>query len=177
MSSESLTVIETSRVRLEPLRAAHADALYVIYCEPAVQRFLITCPASRADFDLLFDRALGFATTHGMWAVVDTTTSAIMGRVGFFAFGESARPELAFLLSQRFWGRGLATEASSAALRHGFRRHGWPEVVALVRPANAAAIRVLSKLGMRREDTIALGSAPAVVYRVTSGEFSILPVV
>jgi len=61
-------VLETSRLRLEPLALRHADALCAVYAEAGVRRVLITCP-------------------------------------------ETCRPELAFLLSERSWGRGLATEA------------------------------------------------------------------
>jgi len=162
--------LETPRLRLEPLSPSHADALYAIYREPEVRRFLITCPSNRAEFERIFEHALRFEATHGMWAIVDPALPATIGRVGFFAFGEHARPEIAFLLSQRFWGRGLATEAAAASLAFGFSRHGWVEVIGIVRPMNDPAIRVLAKLGMRREREIVLGSAPAIVYRVGSGE-------
>jgi RimJ/RimL family protein N-acetyltransferase len=165
------TVLETPRLRLEPLALRHADALRAVYAEAGVRRFLITRPASRAEFDRLFDRALRFASSHGMWALVDRGTAAVIGRVGFFAFGATGRPELAFLLSERFWGRGLATEAAVASLRHGFGQHGWSEVVALVRPANTAAIRVLMKLGMEAEQRLALGAAAAVLYQVSRPAF------
>jgi RimJ/RimL family protein N-acetyltransferase len=159
--------IESSRLRLEPLCHAHADGLYAIYSEPGVRRFLLTCPTDRDHFDRIFAHALGFAASHGMWAIMDKPTEALIGRVGFFAYGESARPELAFLLSQRFWGQGLATEAARTAARYGLSRHGWTELVALVRPANAAAVRVLVKLGMQPEQSIVVADTPAVLYRVT----------
>jgi RimJ/RimL family protein N-acetyltransferase len=161
-----MPTLETPRLRLEPLSASHADPLYSIYCEPEVRRFLITCPSNRADFDRIFDHAVRFGETHGMWAIIDPSGPAMIGRVGFFAFGELARPEIAFLLSQRFRGRGLATEAAAASLTYGFGHHGWAEVVGIVRPGNNSAIRVLTKLGMQREQEIALGSLPAVVYRI-----------
>lgn len=105
-----------------------------------------------------------------MWAIIDPASDAMIGRVGFFAFGEGARPEIAFLLSHAFWWRGLATEAAAACLWYGFDTHGWTEVVGLVRPANTPAVRVLAKLGMRREHEIVLGADTAVVYRVGSEE-------
>lgn len=163
-----MPTLETSRLRLEPLSASHAQSLYAIYCEPNVRRWLITCPSSRLEFDRLFATAIHFGETHGMWAIIHRASSVMIGRVGFFAFGESQRPELAFLLSEPFWGRGLATEAASASLAYGFERHGWGEAVAIVRPANQAAIRVLTKLGMQPEYETVLGSAPAMVYQVAS---------
>jgi RimJ/RimL family protein N-acetyltransferase len=84
--------------------------------------------------------------------------------VGFFAFGERERPELAFLLARSHWGRGLATEAARAALAWGFGEGGFEECVALVRSANAGAIRVLAKLGMSREARLELGGPPAELF-------------
>jgi RimJ/RimL family protein N-acetyltransferase len=162
-------VLDTSRLRLEPLSPAHAEPLYAIYCQPGVRRHLITRPATRLEFDRLFERTLAFAASHGMWAVLGKTTSAVIGRVGFFAFGERARPELAVLLASESWGRGLATEASVACLRHAFGRLGWDEVVALVRPANLAAIAVLGRLGMRHEDDVVLAGELVHLYAVRRG--------
>src|SRR5215470_2161419 len=158
--------LQTRRLQLEPLAPSHADALYSIYCEPEVQRFLITCPSTRAEFERLFDHTLEFERTHGMWAIIDPVMPGMIGRVGFFAFGDRARPEIAFLLSKRSWGRGLATEAAAAALAYGFAHHRWAEVIGIVRPANSPAIGVLTKLGMEREQEIMLGSLPAAIYRV-----------
>jgi ribosomal-protein-alanine N-acetyltransferase len=168
-----LATLETVRLRLEPLSAAHADALYAIYREPAVRRFLITCPTTRADFDRIFARALECQATHGMWAITDAATGTLLGRIGYFAFGDLARPELAFLLAEASWGRGLATEAGSACLCHAFEHRPWNEVVAVVRPGNAAAIRVLGKLHLRPEQTVMLGDQPATLYQVSRDRFMV----
>jgi ribosomal-protein-alanine N-acetyltransferase len=167
-----MTVIETLRLRLEPLCPVHAEALYAIYTEPAVRRFLITRPNSPADFDRIFDQALQFAESHGMWAVTRNPTREIIGRVGFFAFGPSARPELVFLLSEASWGHGFATEAASAALRWAFLRRDWSEAIALVRPGNLAAMRVLAKLGMLREQAVVVGGLEAFLYQVNRDPFA-----
>jgi RimJ/RimL family protein N-acetyltransferase len=44
--------------------------------------------------------------------------------------------------------------------------------VALVRPANSAAIRVLAKLGMEAEQMLTLGSESAVLYTLNRHAFS-----
>lgn len=61
---------------------------------------------------------------------------------------------------------GLATEASWRCIGYAFRERGWSEVVALVRPENTAAVRVVEKLGMRPERTVALAGGAAVVYEI-----------
>lgn len=164
-------VVTTTRLRLEPLAPDHLESLYQIYQEPAVGRFLITRPADRAEFERVFQHALSFGASHGMWAIYARPANELIGRVGFFAFGAERRPELAFLLSARFWGRGLATEASRAALDFGFSTHGWPECVALVRPENRAALRVCTKLGMQFEIDVELGGTAARLYQLTRAAF------
>lgn len=107
----------------------------------------------------------------GAWAIVVPQHATLVGRVGFLAFSEAARPEIAFLLTSRLWGRGLTTEGCLAALSWAFARHSWSECVAVVRPENRAAIRVCSKLGMRYEGTVQ-ASGPAVhVHQVSRGHF------
>jgi RimJ/RimL family protein N-acetyltransferase len=163
--------IDTARLRLEPLAARHFEPLYRIYQEPDVGRFLITRARDRSEFSSLFEHALSFGASHGMWAIYTRSPRAFAGRVGFFAFASQRRPELAFLLGARFWGRGLATEAARSALAHGFAAHQWHECIALVRPDNLGALRVCAKLAMEYETSIDLSGSAAHVYQVTREAF------
>ena len=94
-----------------------------------------------------------------------------MGRIGFFEFSEAARPELAFLLASNDWGHGYATEACRTVLSWAFSRHSWSECIALVRPHNAAAIRVCTKLGMKSEGSVDLRGVSVELLQVTRGGF------
>jgi RimJ/RimL family protein N-acetyltransferase len=161
----------TDRLCLEPLAAQHFEPLYRIYEDPEVGRFLITRPRDRSEFRTMFEQALAFAASHGMWAVYARATQEFVGRVGFFAFGAQRRPELAFLLGSHFWGRGLATEAARSALAYAFAAHEWRECVALARPENRAALRVCAKLGLRYESGVELNGAAVHVYQVTRETF------
>jgi RimJ/RimL family protein N-acetyltransferase len=62
----------------------------------------------------------------------------------------ATRPEieLTYRLGQRWWGRGLATEAAGAALRAGFDVLGLDCILAVTHPQNAGSRRVIEKLGM-----------------------------
>jgi RimJ/RimL family protein N-acetyltransferase len=163
--------LETARLRLEPLAPEHADALRAIWSDPEVARFLISRPASTAEFDALFARNLEAGRRLGMWGLRERAGGALVGRVGFFAFGAAERPELAFLLARAVWGRGLAREATGAALAAGFGPLGFAEVVALARPANARALRLLASLGFAAEYRLRLGGEPADLYRVDGARF------
>lgn len=56
-------------------------------------------------------------------------------------------PEIGYILHPDYWGRGLATEAVSAAIRRIFARHDLAALRADVDPRNAASIGLLIKLG------------------------------
>jgi RimJ/RimL family protein N-acetyltransferase len=62
-------------------------------------------------------------------------------------------PEIAYELLRRFHGRGYATEAAQAlvAAAAATGRH---RVSATVRPGNAASLRVLEKVGFRKDRTV-----------------------
>jgi RimJ/RimL family protein N-acetyltransferase len=61
--------------------------------------------------------------------------------------------ELLYRLVPRFWGQGLATEGSLAALEFGFRELHLDTVVAFAVEANTGSRRVMEKIGMvRRSD-------------------------
>jgi ribosomal-protein-alanine N-acetyltransferase len=159
------TSLHGERIRLEPLDPIHAASLFHIYTEPAVARYLFSPADSRDQFDAIFGRALAYGDSHGMWAVVRRADDAILGRVGFYAFGERERPELAFLLTRSVWGQGIATEACRLAIRYALDERPWPEVVAVVDPNNVAAIRVLEKRGFKPERSFALGGVTAQLFQ------------
>ncbi len=64
------------------------------------------------------------------------------------------KAEIAFNLVKSRWRQGLATEAAEAVLRFAFHGLGLNRVEALCMPANAASMRVIEKLGMKREGTM-----------------------
>jgi RimJ/RimL family protein N-acetyltransferase len=56
---------------------------------------------------------------------------------------------LFYLLKEKYWGRGLATEAARAVLRHAFCALGLAQVDGGASADNIASRRVMEKAGMR----------------------------
>ncbi len=79
-------------------------------------------------------------------------------------------PEIGWRLHPTYWGRGLATEAASAALVHGFGDLGFDEIVSIYEPDNVASGRVMERIGMRvdRDTVHPEKGVPLRVYRLTS---------
>jgi [ribosomal protein S5]-alanine N-acetyltransferase len=59
--------------------------------------------------------------------------------------------DLGFRFAQAYWGKGLATEVASAWVRAAFDELGLIRLGAFVHPENVASIRVLEKVGFKRE--------------------------
>jgi len=79
--------------------------------------------------------------------------------VGFVHLGEIERAQgrckLGYLIGEKqLWGRGLATEAVRAAVAHAFGPLGLRRIGAGAYAMNRASIRVLEKVGFRREGVL-----------------------
>ncbi len=60
---------------------------------------------------------------------------------------------MGFEIGHAWWGRGLATEATLAALAFGFGRHGLQRIISVTAASHAAARRVMEKAGLTYEGT------------------------
>ena len=65
--------------------------------------------------------------------------------------------EIAYLLDREYWGKGLATEAAEAIIKHGYAKYGFKRIVAVIHPQNVASIRVAEKIGMKYERDVLYG--------------------
>jgi [ribosomal protein S5]-alanine N-acetyltransferase len=76
-----------------------------------------------------------------------------IGGVGFVLHEDVERmsAEIGYWLGERFWGRGLATEALKAVTKYAIDTHGLTRIYAVPFATNAASIRVLEKAGFELE--------------------------
>ena len=58
---------------------------------------------------------------------------------------------LGYFVGKPFWGRGIATAAAKAVTAYGFQTFGLMRIHARVKTSNIASMRVLEKVGYRRE--------------------------
>lgn len=104
---------------------------------------------------------------YGMWAAEEAATGRLVGRIGFFNPEGWPGFELGWTLGREFWGRGYATEGARRALECGFTEMGRDRVISLIRPANAASVRVAERLGERLEGSAELHGGEVLVYGLT----------
>lgn len=142
---------QTERLILEPVTAAHADALYdaVVASRkellPWMPWALDPTPdgsreqAARSESDWR-------AGTHYHFAVVERETGAVIGVAGFNMAGADA-PELHYWIRTDHTRRGLATEAGRGLIDWASRELRVRRIVLWAGRDNAPSRRVATKLG------------------------------
>jgi ribosomal-protein-alanine N-acetyltransferase len=87
---------------------------------------------------------------HLCLAIIHKDTREWIGWCGLDHL-DPARPNpvLFYLLKEKYWGQGLATEAARAVLDYAFGEMNLPQVDSAAASDNFASVRVMEKLGMR----------------------------
>ncbi|HEY0173958.1 MAG TPA: GNAT family N-acetyltransferase [Pyrinomonadaceae bacterium] len=165
-----MKTLRTERLVLRTFREDDLDGYAAMTADPEVTRHLGDGrPLSRADAWRQMAMILGHwqLRGYGMWAVEESATGRLAGRVGFFKPEGWPGFELGWTLAREFWGRGYATEGARAALEYGFNELGRERVISLIRPDNAPSVRVAERLGEKLEGSVDLLGGEALVYAVT----------
>ena len=149
-------VLETERLRLEPLRRAHAAEMFPILADPRLYRFVpreppTTCAPLEERFQRLeAARAAPEGTELWLnWIARAKRDGQCIGRVEV-TLREDRSAYLAYELGAASWGQGFATEACRRVIESLFGDYGVTHIVAEVDTRNAPSMRLLERLGFAR---------------------------
>ncbi len=167
-----MQALVTPRLALQPLLAAHADALYPILVDPRQLESLDAgAPASlealRQRYGRLESRRSADGREHWLnWAIVARDLAP--GAIGFVQATvlEDGRAWVAYEVGHAWRGRGIATEATRAMLDHLVPAYAVTQCMATVDARNARSWRLLERLGFRRA-----GDDEAVRLEVQAGDW------
>ena len=85
------------------------------------------------------------------WVIIWRETGEVVGTLGCSIVPDHRRGKLGYLLDPTFWGRGIATEAVTAAVAAIFQHTDLNKLEAAHWPTNVASGRVLTKCGFAHE--------------------------
>lgn len=173
--------LRTPRLLLQPLRLEDEDALFHLWNDPQVRRYLWDdqpvardtvreqLTLSQQDFR---ERAFGM---FGLFLAEHPT--GLIGFCGLRRIDGSGDIEILYGLLPGFWNRGLATEAARAVLRFGFEQAGLEQIFAGADFDNAASLRCMQRLGMSDAGERRVGpqQLPARYYRLARRDFAPSP--
>lgn len=119
------------------------------------------------------DRATGAgaAGAVGERALIGVVEPALIGVVGFRPFFDPPELQLLYALHPDVWGRGLATEATEAALSYAFDERGLDEVRAATDEPNHRSVAVMERLGMERWKSEPGEPYETLFYRIGRAEW------
>lgn len=149
-----MTVLETDRLIFRDHDPGDLEPFCEMESDPVYRGAQTVHP--RAELERSFREAWLPPKPMGLLATVFKPEARYIGRCGLYPCrnddGEGIPGEatLAYYLARPYWGRGLATEAGQAFVRHGFQTLGLTRIVAGMNALNLASIRVVEKLGFTR---------------------------
>ena len=143
--------ILTERLALRPWTDADHEAFAGMSRDVRVMRFINNGkPLTDEQIVTALARRQEHQAEHGycMWAVVDRELDAVVGVCGIQPLPGTDETGIGWWLRPTHWGRGLATEAATAARDFAFGPAGLTRLVAIAHPDNTASTRVMEKLGL-----------------------------
>jgi ribosomal-protein-alanine N-acetyltransferase len=152
--------LQTSRLILRAINESDAGNIYAYAQNPNVSRWTLWEPHRSVDDSLTYIRDYVFKhyrekTPEPFGIAWKDRPETLIGTVGCFWASRPAKSmELAYALSESYWGQGITTEASLAVMEHCFETYDLKRIQARCKVENVASARVMQKIGMEYEGTL-----------------------
>ncbi len=146
--------LSTARLLLRPFVAADAAAVQELASAREIAATTANLPhpypEGAAATWIATHAALNAAGTAVIYAIT-TPEDGVVGAIELRVAPAQMHAELGYWIGLPFWGRGFATEAAQALVRHGFVTLGLKRIFAHHMCSNPASGEVLRKVGMHWE--------------------------
>lgn len=142
-----LPTLETERLKLFPPNESCFD-LYERFYTDAEASKMYGGPIGKEQVWARLKADLGswYLLNFGVWVVQLKSNNQLVGTCGFWK-GKDWPIELTWWVLPKFRGKGIATEASRAAIEFGYSRLKWHKVETYMNDENTAAQTLVQKLG------------------------------
>ena len=105
--------------------------------------------------------------TLGRWGLFNNGDNAFIGLCLLKNFnGEADKIELGYVLSRKYWGKGIASEMVHKMIAYAFTHTNAHELVAITTLGNIASQRVLEKAGFKRMDNIISAGEEIAYFKI-----------
>lgn len=113
------------------------------------------------------------------WAICLKNTKKVVGSIGLHPTNKPSERMLGYVLSEAYWGQGIAVEAAKEAIAFGFSNLGLDQISVSHFTFNTQSKRVIQKLGFTYVDTTVQSAKlfdgtvhDECIYRLTKEEFA-----
>jgi ribosomal-protein-alanine N-acetyltransferase len=158
-------ILESERLILRRQVPSDLDDLWSLYCDPEITKYIPDAPRTREEAREELEWHMNGHPRNpdlGLWATIHKASGRFIGRCGLLPWTIEGQQEVevAYTIAREYWGQGLATEAATAILQHGFEKLNLARLVSLIEPENIASQRVAEKIGMTFERRVDEGEYP-----------------
>lgn len=147
--------IETGRLILGSLHAEHSEKFFVYRSDKITNVYQGWIPENQDDaikFIANLPNEININETWFQLAIVLKESDELIGDIGLHFIGDdNEQVEIGFTLSKNEHGKGYASEAVKSILEYLFGTLGKHRVIGSVDPQNISSIKLLEKLGFRKE--------------------------
>lgn len=148
--------LHIERLELRPVRDQDIDRVLEYRNLPEVTRWLLRTDVEPAVFRVAWRRAAKDPDNHGMAVILDNIVIGTVSLDVVDGMGQSGMPtrteaELGYIFDPKYGGNGYATEAVTAMVGYSFDQLGVRRITAGCYADNLASVRLLERIGMRRE--------------------------
>jgi RimJ/RimL family protein N-acetyltransferase len=168
--------LETPRLILRELLSTDDEGIFRLDSDPEVHRYvgqkpIKTIEQARQVIDYI--RAQYESNGIGRWAVIEKESNDFIGWAGLKLMKELINDhvdhyDLGYRLIRQYWGRGYATEAARATLQYAWEVMHLPDVYAIANIDNIASNQVLTKVGLKSQNTFEHDGEPHVWYEMNN---------
>lgn len=162
-------MIETERLILRGMKEDDAEELLDIFSDPiAMQYFGVIFDRSRMDKwvrdNLEHQDKYGFS----LFSVLLKDNNEVIGDCGLETDQIDGKlvVGIGFDFKRAYWGKGYATEAASAVLKHGFTQFDFDRISAWIDPENVPSQRVAERIGMTVKKYVIRGDKKYALYSI-----------
>ena len=152
---DELPTLRTARLVLRQLSATDTADIFAVFSDPEVMRYWdhgpMTKPSDAADYIEQIREGL-LRRELFQWGICDPSLGRVVGTCTLIhVVAGHQRGEIGFAVARAHWGRGIASEAVTAVVTFAFDQLDLHRLEADVDPRNERSLRLLERLGFRRE--------------------------
>lgn len=148
-------ILETERLFLREMNQDDYDDLAEILQNPNVM-YAYEHDFSNQDVQEWLDRQIARYKKYGfgLWAIILKDTGVMIGQAGLTMqhYKDQEVLEVGYLLKEKFWHLGYASEAAIACKKYAFEQLNQNKVYSIIKSDNYTSMKVAERNGMKKED-------------------------
>jgi RimJ/RimL family protein N-acetyltransferase len=151
-----MVVINSAIIALRTIELNDAKSILYYRSKPEIYRYQSWKPSTLQEVrDFITTRIVQEPNINDSWfqlAIIEKATNQLIGDVGLHFFADQTdQVEIGITLRKENQGKGLATEVLRLVFDYVFITLKKHRIIASVDPQNIASIRLLKRIGMRKE--------------------------